>query len=303
MMVDNGSTDGSVEAVRREFPAVEVLALGENHRFAGGNDEGLRRALAAGADAVMLVNNDTEADPGLFEHLVAALEADPGAGAAAPLICFSEPRERIWYAGGRCVPALGLAAHRGLRAYDHGQFAAVEETGYLTGCCLLARREAWEKVGLLDERYFIYAEDADWSLRARAADEDHPVAALHHPARATHRTIEEAETACRDLAREALGERRRDRAHLDDGGPGTRGGHDPVGAEDDGLDGSERRQKRAHNLTAGRDGRRGVRRLSAERLQRVAPFRDDVVADDPMPGGDQPRSNCVAEQAEADDAD
>jgi GT2 family glycosyltransferase len=169
MMVDNGSTDGSVEAVRREFPAVEVLALQENRRFAGGNDQGLRRALDAGAEAVMLVNNDTEADPGLFEHLLAALEADPRAGAAAPLIAFAQPRDRIWYAGGHCVPALGLVAHRGLRAREHGQFTSVEATGYLTGCCLLARREAWERVGLLDERYFIYAEDSDWSLRARAA--------------------------------------------------------------------------------------------------------------------------------------
>ena len=85
MMVDNGSTDGSAAAVRREFPAVDVVELAENRRFAGGNNEGLRRALGAGADAVMLVNNDTEADPGLFEHLIAALEADPTAGAAAPL--------------------------------------------------------------------------------------------------------------------------------------------------------------------------------------------------------------------------
>lgn len=169
MMVDNASTDGSVDAVRREFPAVEVVALGENRRFAGGNNEGVRRALAAGAAAIMLINNDTEADPGMFEPLLAALDADPGAGAAAPLILFAAPRDRIWYAGGHCVPALGLAAHRGLRARDDGRFRAVEATGYLTGCCLVARREVWEKVGLLDERYFIYAEDADWSLRARAA--------------------------------------------------------------------------------------------------------------------------------------
>jgi GT2 family glycosyltransferase len=169
MMVDNGSTDGSVDAVRREFPTVEVLALGENRRFAGGNNEGLRRALAEGADAVMLVNNDTEADPGLFERLIAALEADPSAGAAGPLITFAAPPDCIWYAGGRCVPALGWVSHRGLRQRERGQFTTVEPTGYLTGCCLLARREAWERVGLLDEGYFIYAEDADWSLRARAA--------------------------------------------------------------------------------------------------------------------------------------
>ena len=64
---------------------------------------------------------------------------------------------------------LAHAAHRGLRTLDRGQYRSVEATGYLTGCCLLARREAWEKVGMLDERYFIYAEDADWSLRAREA--------------------------------------------------------------------------------------------------------------------------------------
>lgn len=168
-VVDNGSSDGSAATLAAEFPSIEVVALPDNRRFAGGNNEGLRRALGRGADAVMLLNNDTEADPALLERLLLALEQDPGAGAAAPLIYFAPPTDRIWYAGGRCVPALGLAAHRGLRARDRGQYRAVEETGYLSGCCLLARREAWEKVGLLDERYFIYAEDADWSLRARAA--------------------------------------------------------------------------------------------------------------------------------------
>ena len=169
MMVDNGSTDGSVEAVHREFPAVEVVALPENRRFAGGNNEGLKRALAAGADAVMLINNDTEAAGGLFDNLLGALERDPEAGAVAPFICFAEPRDIIWYAGGRCTPALGFAAHRGLREPDRAQYMKVESTDYITGCCLLASREAWLKVGPLDERYFIYAEDADWSLRARAA--------------------------------------------------------------------------------------------------------------------------------------
>ncbi len=169
LVVDNGSTDGSPARIAAAHPRAEVLALPENQRFAGGNNFGISRALTHGADVVMLLNNDTEADPGLYEHLLLALDQDPGAGAAAPLIYFAPPSARIWYAGGRCVPALGLAAHRGLRALDRGQYRAVEPTGYLTGCCLLARREVWEKVGLLDERYFIYAEDADWSLRARAA--------------------------------------------------------------------------------------------------------------------------------------
>lgn len=169
LVVDNGSSDGSAAAIGREFPGVEVLALPGNRRFAGGCNAGLERVLGQGADAVMLLNNDTEAEPGLCEQLLLALEQDPRAGAAAPLICFQQPSGVIWYAGGRCTPALGFAAHRGLRRRDRGQYRAIEPTGYLTGCCLLATRAAWERVGLLDERYFIYAEDADWCLRARAA--------------------------------------------------------------------------------------------------------------------------------------
>jgi GT2 family glycosyltransferase len=169
LVVDNASSDGSAQMVRDEFPGVELLALQENRRFAGGNNEGLRRALEAGADAVMLLNNDVVADPKMIAKLLAALDEQPDAGAAAPLIYFAPPSDRIWYGGGRCRPWLAHSSHRGLRERDRGQYRSIEDTGYLTGCCLLATREAWQEVGLLDERYFIYAEDADWCLRARAA--------------------------------------------------------------------------------------------------------------------------------------
>jgi GT2 family glycosyltransferase len=169
LVVDNGSTDGSADALAREFPDVELLALPDNRRFAGGNNLGLARALERGADAIMLLNNDTEADPALCERLLLALDQDGGAAAVAPLIYFGAPSQVIWYAGARCSPALGLAQHRGLREIDSGRYRAIEETGYLTGCCLAAPRAVWERVGPLDERYFIYAEDADWCLRARAA--------------------------------------------------------------------------------------------------------------------------------------
>lgn len=169
IVVDNASTDGSPAAIAAEYPWAELIALTENRRFAGGNNVGLDRALAQGADAIMLLNNDVQAEPGLYEHLLAALAADPKAGAAAPLIYHAAPSDVIWYAGGRCIPALAHTSHRGIRARDRGQYARIEPTGYLTGCCLLATSAAWRQVGFLDESYFIYAEDADWSLRARAA--------------------------------------------------------------------------------------------------------------------------------------
>jgi GT2 family glycosyltransferase len=167
--VDNASTDGSPAAIAAEYPWAELIALRENRRFAGGNNAGLESALAAGADAVMLLNNDVQADPGLYEKLLAALAEDPRAAAAAPLIYHAAPTDLVWYAGGRCHLATAHTSHVGLRQRDRGQFRSVSETGYLTGCCLLATAAAWRAVGPLDERYFIYAEDADWSLRARAA--------------------------------------------------------------------------------------------------------------------------------------
>jgi GT2 family glycosyltransferase len=169
IVVDNASTDGSPAAVAAEYPWVELVALPENRRFAGGSNAGLQRALAQGAEAVMLLNNDVQADPGLYEKLLAALAERPDAGAAAPLLYHAAPTDLIWYAGGRCRPSLAHTSHRGIRERDHGQYRGIEETGYLSGCCLLATAEAWRRVGPLDEGYFIYAEDADWSLRARAA--------------------------------------------------------------------------------------------------------------------------------------
>ena len=167
IVVDNGSSDGSAAALRTRH-GIELVALPGNRMYAGGNNAGLERALAGGAAAIALLNNDTVADAGLFERLLLALEQDPGAGAAGPLIYYGPPSDLIWYAGGACHPGIAASWHRGIRTRDEGQYRVVESTGYLTGCCLLAMRQVWERVGMLDERYYIYAEDGDWSLRVRA---------------------------------------------------------------------------------------------------------------------------------------
>ncbi len=169
IVVDNASSDGSREAIRREFPWVELLAMPENLRFAGGNNAGIRRALDEGAEAVLLLNNDTVVDPAFVGCLVERLHSDPHCGIAVPKIFYYDDPTRIWYAGGVISMWSGTMRHRGIREIDNGQYDRAQAVGYATGCCLLARAEAVRTVGLLDEAYYMYSEDADWSARFHRA--------------------------------------------------------------------------------------------------------------------------------------
>lgn len=169
LLVDNGSTDGSADAVRAAFPEVEVIETGANLLYAGGNNAGMTRALSAGADYVVLLNNDTLVDPESMSRLRAAMDADPRSGIAGPKILYADAPDRIWYAGGEMSFWRGEVWHRGIREVDRGQFDRPCETGYVTGCCLMIRREALERVGLLDESYRMYGEDLDLCVRVRRA--------------------------------------------------------------------------------------------------------------------------------------
>lgn len=169
LVVDNGSTDGSVEAFRTAFPDVEVLSLGENRRFAGGNNIGIQKALEDGADAVLLLNNDTVVDPGMPAFLVEHLVRDNHFGMVVPKIYYHQPPTCLWYAGGVISFWTGTMRHRGIRETDRGQYDHASETEYATGCCVLVTRELISRIGMLDESYFMYTEDADWSQRARMA--------------------------------------------------------------------------------------------------------------------------------------
>ncbi len=166
ILVDNGSTDGSVEAVRRLFPDVTILAMGKNLRFAGGNNRGIRHALEQGAELLLLLNNDTIIDPYCLSHMVSRIRSDKRIGMVAPKIYYHTSPNTIWYAGGRISTWTGRFYHTGIRETDSGQYDTVRETEYATGCCVLTTREVVKKIGLLDESYYMYAEDADWSMRA-----------------------------------------------------------------------------------------------------------------------------------------
>ncbi len=166
LLVDNGSSDDTVAAVRARFPQVEVLQNERNLGFAGGANRGMRHALHRGADAIFLVNNDTFFDPALGEALLAAM--DEGVAAVSPAIFYAEPPEAIWSLGGGRNPWTLESTG------DHGRtLAPLPDAPFdrevLTGCAILFQRAALESVGLLDEQFFMYYEDMDWSLRATRA--------------------------------------------------------------------------------------------------------------------------------------
>jgi GT2 family glycosyltransferase len=165
-VVDNGSTDGSADAVAERFPEVELIRVGVNLGFAAGNNVGIRRALERGADWVLLLNNDATVEPGLVEALEAAAAARPDAGVLACKVLFADSG-RLWYAGASFDPLLGRSSHEGFGERDEP--GELGDTGRATGAAMAVSRAAIEAAGLLDEELFLYAEDLEWCLRIREA--------------------------------------------------------------------------------------------------------------------------------------
>jgi GT2 family glycosyltransferase len=168
--VDNGSSDGSQQAVRERFPGVTLIEAGENLGYSGGNNVGLRHALAAGADWMILVNNDATVAADVVEGFRAAADARPRAGILAGKVYFADRPQTIWFAGQRVSELVGYAGRpRGYGRPDGPRYDRVEPTGRAVGALMAISRETIERVGLLDEELFAYVEDVDWALRARAA--------------------------------------------------------------------------------------------------------------------------------------
>jgi GT2 family glycosyltransferase len=166
VVVDNGSSDGSPEAVAEAFPDVELIRAGVNLGFSGGNNVGVRRALERGAEWVLLLNNDARIEPGLVDALAAAAVARPDAGVLACKVLYSDS-DRIWYAGAGFDPLLGRSRHHGFGGPDVS--GDVSDTVRATGAAMAVSRRAIEAAGLLDEELFLYVEDLEWSLRIRRA--------------------------------------------------------------------------------------------------------------------------------------
>jgi len=167
IVVDNGSSDGTAAAVARLFPDVELIVHADNRGFAAGCNAGIRQALARNADFVFLINNDTHLDPAALKNMLAL--TGPAVGMIAPKIYYAADPTRIWSVGGRRHSLTIEKTGDGRGQRDEGQWDCVMERDYLMGCALLLSRQCLMTVGLFDERFFMYYEDSDLSLRARQA--------------------------------------------------------------------------------------------------------------------------------------
>lgn len=164
LVVDNGSTDGSVDAVRCAHPWVEILETGENLGFAGGNNRGIAYAMRHGANVIGVINNDTTVSPGFWEPLVSAAEEDELA--VSPDIRFAASANESWFFGSTISSKEGWVRH--LQPFEQPSHDKRRESITLTGCCVVASVATWRRVGMFDEGLFLIFEDVDWSFRARA---------------------------------------------------------------------------------------------------------------------------------------
>ncbi len=169
LVVDNGSTDGSGDEIRRKFPYINMIENKQNLGFAEGNNVGIQYFFDKDFNYFLLLNNDTVVDKELLKYMVEFAESDKKIGMVGPKIYYMDIPNKIWFAGGGINYLIGRVYHFGKNRIDHGQFDRENDVDFLTGCALLVKKEVIERVGFLDPQYFNFNEDADWCIRAKAA--------------------------------------------------------------------------------------------------------------------------------------
>lgn len=169
IVVDNGSRDDTVVAVRERFPHITVLENGDNLGFAEGNNAGIRHALQGPAEYIMLLNNDTAVDRQMLSELLAAMEQFSDVGIVGPKMLYFDQPDVIWCAGNRIDWRSGGSIRMQAEEPDSEADREPREADFITACAILLRRQVIEQVGILDQRFFIYYEETDWCVRATKA--------------------------------------------------------------------------------------------------------------------------------------
>jgi len=181
IVVDNGSEDDSVSEIQKHYPYIQIVQTGSNLGYAGGNNIGIQKALEQGAEAVLLLNNDTVVDPHCIQAFIKSATQNPEIGlwGGYPLRLYDPSHldhlGGVWNAEKGDFDLIGLNEKRG--------FQTDTPLDYVCGCSIFIRREVFEKIGLLEPKFFLFWEEADFSIRAKKAGFGIEVcydALLHH---------------------------------------------------------------------------------------------------------------------------
>ena len=165
IVLDNHSTDGSVDAIRREYPNVHIIELEVNKGYAGNNNVGIEKALKENPDWIFVINEDTVFAPDCFRKLIEVGESDSTIGMLGPMVYHHDEPDVIQTAGGIFGPHWEIY-HLSVDEKDYGQYKDPHPVDWISGCGIMVRRDVIEQVGMIDERYFYFWEETEWCLRA-----------------------------------------------------------------------------------------------------------------------------------------
>lgn len=165
IVVDNASPNEDSSWLEQKYPYIKYIKSKENLGFAGGNNLGIQQCKG---DYILLLNNDTEVEPGFLEPLVHKCEQDPTVGAVSPKIRYHHTPNMLQYAGFTPIHHLTIRNHAvGFNQIDNGQFEQDSETFYAHGAAMLVPRKVIEGVGMMADIFFLYYEELDWGHRIR----------------------------------------------------------------------------------------------------------------------------------------
>jgi GT2 family glycosyltransferase len=172
LVVDNGSVDGSSDVIRLRFPQAQFIDNTRNLGFAKGSNQGMEWALGRGVRYVLLLNGDARLHPDAISELLAAVVVGDDAIVACPRMYLGysvDGMNRLWFAYGTVKLWAGVFQNPAFNQIDSPRWSQPKDMEYASGCCMLIPARILQKIGMLDESFFAYCEDIDFSLRARRA--------------------------------------------------------------------------------------------------------------------------------------
>jgi GT2 family glycosyltransferase len=166
-VIDNGSTDATLELLSQySDPRLRIIVNQKNVGVAAGNNQGIREALQENCKFVGLINNDIEFGSDMFEILLDQLN-QLHCDMVVPKMYYYEPKNLIWFAGGGFRKfRYWLNEHYGIDSIDTGEHNQIKPIFYAPTCCVVMKRDVFDKVGFMDEKYFVYFDDSDFFIRA-----------------------------------------------------------------------------------------------------------------------------------------